>query len=302
MGFTSKEVKELDEESIAEIRVILRDQHKEDLRAFEAGEITQEEFDKRKRRIAKKLKKIRRMEAPPKTPSLFDESEIVKTPRKRPIPRSKPSNWWYLVPIFFNIFGGIIAYYAVRKDDYKKARNMLDMGGLMLLIVVVIVGGIPKAVLPLLGVRPAIQSTVAPPTTQPPTTTPPPPPAIQPANETVEKVFLNTAFENASEFFGSLSNYTDLQKEEIFNMTYRGRYVNWSGKVVEANTSLEGYNLEVKEVEPVLGGTQLIITLDWGQKEKLLSLKKGDEVNFTARLHSYGGGNMLYAVDGEIIS
>ena len=39
------------------------------------------------------------------------------------------SNWWYLVPIIFDgIPGGIVAYFAIRYDDPRKAKNCLYLG------------------------------------------------------------------------------------------------------------------------------------------------------------------------------
>jgi len=38
------------------------------------------------------------------------------------------SRWWYLLPIFFNIIGGAIAYFILRDDDPKKAKNCLWLG------------------------------------------------------------------------------------------------------------------------------------------------------------------------------
>ena len=35
------------------------------------------------------------------------------------------SNWWFLLPIFLGIIGGIIAYFVLRHDDNKKAKNCL---------------------------------------------------------------------------------------------------------------------------------------------------------------------------------
>ena len=33
------------------------------------------------------------------------------------------SNWWYLVPIIFDgILGGVVAYFAIRYDDPRKAK------------------------------------------------------------------------------------------------------------------------------------------------------------------------------------
>jgi len=38
------------------------------------------------------------------------------------------SRWWYLLPIFFQIIGGVIAYFILRNDDPKKAKNCLWLG------------------------------------------------------------------------------------------------------------------------------------------------------------------------------
>ena len=40
----------------------------------------------------------------------------------------KRSNWWYLVPIFLGIPGGIVAYFALRYDDLEKAKKCLYLG------------------------------------------------------------------------------------------------------------------------------------------------------------------------------
>ena len=43
-------------------------------------------------------------------------------------PERKRSNWWYLVPIFIGFIGGIIAYFAIRRDDPGKAMKCLLVG------------------------------------------------------------------------------------------------------------------------------------------------------------------------------
>ena len=43
-------------------------------------------------------------------------------------PEKQRSNWWYLLPIFLGVIGGIIAYFAIRKDDRKKAKKCLYLG------------------------------------------------------------------------------------------------------------------------------------------------------------------------------
>ena len=44
------------------------------------------------------------------------------------------SRWWYLVPILFGLVGGVIGYFALRKDDPKKAKNCLIIGGILTII------------------------------------------------------------------------------------------------------------------------------------------------------------------------
>ena len=38
------------------------------------------------------------------------------------------SRLWYLLPILFNLPGGIIAFFAIRHDDPDKAKNCLLLG------------------------------------------------------------------------------------------------------------------------------------------------------------------------------
>ena len=48
------------------------------------------------------------------------------------------SNWWYLLPIFLGIIGGIIAYFAIRKDDRPKAKKCLYLGLILLAVGIII--------------------------------------------------------------------------------------------------------------------------------------------------------------------
>ena len=38
------------------------------------------------------------------------------------------SNAWFLLPIFLGLIGGIIAFFILRHDDPRKARNCLYLG------------------------------------------------------------------------------------------------------------------------------------------------------------------------------
>ncbi|MFB5619205.1 MAG: hypothetical protein ACE5RE_06400 [Candidatus Nitrosomaritimum aestuariumsis] len=38
------------------------------------------------------------------------------------------SKWWYVLPIFLHVIGGIIGWIALKKDDGKLAKNCLLLG------------------------------------------------------------------------------------------------------------------------------------------------------------------------------
>ncbi len=49
------------------------------------------------------------------------------------------SGLWYLLPIIFGIIGGVIAWFVIKEDDPKKAKNCLYLG-LVLLIIDILFG------------------------------------------------------------------------------------------------------------------------------------------------------------------
>ena len=49
-------------------------------------------------------------------------------------PEKSKSNVWFLLPIFFGIFGGIIAFFILRHDDPRKAKNCLYLGIILMVI------------------------------------------------------------------------------------------------------------------------------------------------------------------------
>ena len=53
-------------------------------------------------------------------------------------PEKIRSRLWYLVPIFFGLIGGIIAYFAIRRDDPEKAKKCLWVGIILTAINVII--------------------------------------------------------------------------------------------------------------------------------------------------------------------
>ncbi len=58
-------------------------------------------------------------------------STLIKYPM---YPEKTKSNWWFLLPIFLGLIGGIIAYFVLRQDDPKKAKNCLYLGIVLAII------------------------------------------------------------------------------------------------------------------------------------------------------------------------
>ena len=56
-------------------------------------------------------------------------------------PEKQRSNAWFLIPIFFGVIGGIIAFFILRKDDPQKAKNCLYLG-IAFMFVGIILNGI----------------------------------------------------------------------------------------------------------------------------------------------------------------
>ena len=49
------------------------------------------------------------------------------------------SSLWFLLPIMFNIFGGVVAYFVIRDDDPKRARSCLLLGAILATIPVILI-------------------------------------------------------------------------------------------------------------------------------------------------------------------
>ena len=66
-----------------------------------------------------------------------DESGLCKSCGSdfRNISVKKPSNSWYLLPIFFNTFGGVLGFFFIRNKDEKMAKNVLSIGLVVALLV-----------------------------------------------------------------------------------------------------------------------------------------------------------------------
>ena len=48
-------------------------------------------------------------------------------------------SFWFLLPILFNLVGGIISYFVIKEDDPKKAKNCLYLGIILAVIPVILI-------------------------------------------------------------------------------------------------------------------------------------------------------------------
>lgn len=55
-------------------------------------------------------------------------------------PTQHVSAAWYLVPLFFGIIGGIIAWAVTKDKDPKRARNLLIFGLVWTLVPIILIG------------------------------------------------------------------------------------------------------------------------------------------------------------------
>jgi cytochrome bd-type quinol oxidase subunit 1 len=62
-------------------------------------------------------------------------------------PEKQRSKAWFLLPIFFGVIGGIIAYFILRQSDPQKAKNCLYLG-LVLMLIGIIFNIIISALIP----------------------------------------------------------------------------------------------------------------------------------------------------------
>ena len=64
------------------------------------------------------------------------------------------SGAWYLLPIFLSIIGGVIAYFVIKEDDPKKAKNCLYLGIALTIIpiaITIILAVVGVAANPMMG-------------------------------------------------------------------------------------------------------------------------------------------------------
>jgi len=82
------------------------------------------------------------------------------------------------------------------------------------------------------------------------------------------------------------NNYTDLQKKELWKK-YKGKKVQWTGKVSSVSDTFGSLSLQIK-MNPETFTSDLLITLDDKERANAISLREGDSVTFTGILNDWG--------------
>lgn len=105
---------------------------------FSKGEISEESYKDSVKAIEENIDRLRRGEEistvrEPRLPSVSSEYE------SKWVERGEPSGLWWLVPFFFGIIGGIVAYVGVKDDDEDMASGLL-MFGIVWSIILFIIG------------------------------------------------------------------------------------------------------------------------------------------------------------------
>ena len=96
---------------------------------FAKGEIGEETYKTSVQSLEEKLSDLKQTEKEPEISEARKLHEEVEKPFKPTVPKiSKPSGLWYLVPFFFGIIGGIVAYVGVKDEDREMAESLLIFG------------------------------------------------------------------------------------------------------------------------------------------------------------------------------
>jgi len=96
---------------------------------FSKGEISEESYKTAVKTLEKNIENLK--------PQVKAQLETTREIREEPV-YAEPSALWWLVPFFFGILGGIVAYVGVKEDDEEMASNLLVFGILWTVIPIII--------------------------------------------------------------------------------------------------------------------------------------------------------------------
>jgi len=121
------------------------------------------------------------------------------------------------------------------------------------------------------------------------------PTVAEPADEIT---VVSTSFSDFALYLDPTS--TELQKETYFNQHYKGNYVTWTGTVSSVSESWGSYRVHVIH-SPYTWISDVSVEMRDDQLDKLLQLKEGDTITYTAKMIRYGEILGMSAEDGVIV-
>ncbi len=119
------------------------------------------------------------------------------------------------------------------------------------------------------------------------------------AKERKKSGISDISWQEVDKIYNMKSKNTDLQKDEAWKQ-YKGKKVEWTGKVTSVGDSWGSTMLQVK-MNPDTWTSDVIITLKKAEKPKALKLKEKDKVTFRGVLTRWGTLMPISIQDGEII-
>ncbi len=111
--------------------------------------------------------------------------------------------------------------------------------------------------------------------------------------------FLLLSFEDFDNLAGGKDRMDTKQRKHIFEK-YKGRYVRWSGEVEGVVKEISGdYILRVRHSQTA-EDFDVSVSFDKSKRQKLLTLKKGDPVNYMGKLTGFDSSSGYYLEDGDV--
>lgn len=106
--------------------------------------------------------------------------------------------------------------------------------------------------------------------------------------EPLQKQYVSTNFKDFDKIFGIKSDYTEIQKDELFKKDYEGRLVKWTGTVTEISQgTFSGFTIQIKHLSTTFVSDVILHVKD-SEIAKAKGFKKGQKISYEGTLNSYG--------------
>lgn len=109
----------------------------------------------------------------------------------------------------------------------------------------------------------------------------------------------NLSWSEIDEIYDIKSNYTELQKKELWKK-YKGKRVEWAGTVSNVDEFLGTLSLQIK-IDQDTFTSDLLIKLNKSERGKAINLSENDFVKFRGTLDDWGTIMPITLKDGEIV-